>query len=246
MVFRIKEARERAGLSQKQLAESLNIKPNTFSGYETGAHDPKSNILLSIAKKCNTTVDFLLGLTDNPNVSNELNNYINEEEKKYLYKYNQLDLYGKNTVNAVINKELERIQDMQNKINNQAEKTAYRKTAYYDMPVCAGTGNPLDYENLSSIYIAEEIPPLTDYVLRISGNSMEPTFYDGDYIYVQKKDSLNFGDIGIFIIDGSVYLKEYAREGLISHNSDYPVIHGDENIRCLGKVLGKVEGEIHK
>lgn len=135
---------------------------------------------------------------------------------------------------------------MQNKINNQTEKTAYRKTAYYDMPVCAGTGNPLDYENLSSIYIAEEIPPLTDYVLRISGNSMEPTFYDGDYIYVQKKDSLNFGDIGIFIIDGSVYLKEYAREGLISHNSDYPVIHGDENIRCLGKVLGKVEGEIHK
>ncbi len=101
---------------------------------------------------------------------------------------------------------------MQNKINNQTEKTVYRKTAYYDMPVCAGTGNPLDYENLSSIYIAEEIPPLTDYVLRISGNSMEPTFYDGDYIYVQKKDSLNFGDIGIFIIDGSVYLKELQKK----------------------------------
>lgn len=62
MEFRIKEARERVGLSQKDLAKALNIKPTTFNGYETGAHDPKSDVLVAIAKACNTSVDFLLGL----------------------------------------------------------------------------------------------------------------------------------------------------------------------------------------
>ena len=62
----IKEARERVGLSQKELADSLGIKPQTFNGYETGKHDPKSDILIAIAQRCNTTVDFLLGRTSNP------------------------------------------------------------------------------------------------------------------------------------------------------------------------------------
>lgn len=62
MEFKIKEARERMGMSQKDLAAALNIKPTTFNGYETGAHDPKSSVLAEIAKVCNTSVDFLLGL----------------------------------------------------------------------------------------------------------------------------------------------------------------------------------------
>ena len=71
MKFRIKEARERVGLSQKELANKLNIKPTTFNGYETGAHDPKSGVLVEIAKACDTTVDYLLGLTNNPSIENK-------------------------------------------------------------------------------------------------------------------------------------------------------------------------------
>lgn len=62
MKFRIKEARLAANLTQKELAEKLGITDATLSGYETGAHDPKSNRLAEIAKICNTTVDFLLGV----------------------------------------------------------------------------------------------------------------------------------------------------------------------------------------
>ena len=62
MKFRIKEARVAAQLTQKQLADMLGIKDATLSGYETGAHDPKSNMLADIARICNTTVDYLLGI----------------------------------------------------------------------------------------------------------------------------------------------------------------------------------------
>ena len=64
MNFRIKEARQAANLTQRQLAEMLGIKDATLSGYEVGAHDPKSNTLIEMARICNTTVDYLLGIDE--------------------------------------------------------------------------------------------------------------------------------------------------------------------------------------
>lgn len=61
MKFQIKEARVQAGFSQKQLAEIIGVAPSTFNGYESGNHDPKSDLLIKIAQACNVTVDFLLG-----------------------------------------------------------------------------------------------------------------------------------------------------------------------------------------
>ena len=63
MKFQIKEAREYAGLSQKDLAEKIGVAPNTFHGYESGKHDPKSELLVDIARVCGVSVDFLLGIT---------------------------------------------------------------------------------------------------------------------------------------------------------------------------------------
>lgn len=65
--FRIKEARERKGLTQAELAAKLGVAQNTFCGYENGNHDPKSNKLAIIAKECDTTVDYLVGKTEDPN-----------------------------------------------------------------------------------------------------------------------------------------------------------------------------------
>jgi len=67
MKFQIKEAREKAGYSQRELAEIIGVAPNTFHGYESGKHDPRSVLLIEIAKACDVSVDFLLGLSDKPN-----------------------------------------------------------------------------------------------------------------------------------------------------------------------------------
>ena len=48
MKFFIKEAREKAGLSQKELAELIGVAPNTMHGYESGKHDPKADILYRV------------------------------------------------------------------------------------------------------------------------------------------------------------------------------------------------------
>lgn len=38
--------------------------PNTFHGYESGKHDPRSDLLDKIATECNVSVDYLLGRED--------------------------------------------------------------------------------------------------------------------------------------------------------------------------------------
>lgn len=66
MNLRIKEARERAGLSQTELASRIGVAPNTFNGYEKGNHDPKTSLLIKIALECKTSMDYLLGQTNDP------------------------------------------------------------------------------------------------------------------------------------------------------------------------------------
>lgn len=95
MIFRIKEARENIGLSQKELAESLGIKPTTFNGYERGMHDPKSEILRQIALKCNTSVDFLLGLSENPDKLVLQTENLDFNKRQLLKNYDKLNEKGK-------------------------------------------------------------------------------------------------------------------------------------------------------
>ena len=61
MTFKIKEARQRAKLTQKELALRIGVSAGTLSDYENGNHDPKSDYLSKIADECGVTVDFLLG-----------------------------------------------------------------------------------------------------------------------------------------------------------------------------------------
>lgn len=67
MYKRIRELREDNDLLQKQLAEYLHCSQVAYSRYELGARDIPTQVLIDIAKFYNTSVDYLLGLTDNKN-----------------------------------------------------------------------------------------------------------------------------------------------------------------------------------
>lgn len=58
--------RERLGMNQKTFAATLGIKPNTYNNYETGFRNPNTDFFELIAKKYSVSVDYLLGLTDDP------------------------------------------------------------------------------------------------------------------------------------------------------------------------------------
>ena len=62
--MRIKNLREDHDLTQKQVAEYLNIKQNTYSQYETGNRQIPIEVLVALAEFYKTSTDYLLGLTD--------------------------------------------------------------------------------------------------------------------------------------------------------------------------------------
>lgn len=63
--MRIKELRQKSGLTQRKFAEFLNVAPNTLSYWENGKFEPDTEHLSKMANYFNVSVDYLLGRDDN-------------------------------------------------------------------------------------------------------------------------------------------------------------------------------------
>lgn len=64
MYQRIRNLREDKDLTQKQIGEMLNMSQTGYNQYEIGKNDIPTNILIKLAYIYNTSIDYLLGLTD--------------------------------------------------------------------------------------------------------------------------------------------------------------------------------------
>lgn len=66
---RIQEQLEKSNLTQKELAEKVNVQEATISRYVNNERQPRSDILSRIAYVLNVTSDHLLGRPDEMNIS---------------------------------------------------------------------------------------------------------------------------------------------------------------------------------
>ena len=64
LALRIKELRSSMKFTQKEFADALNVSTVSISSYETGAKTPSLDMMISISKKCNVSVDWLCGLSN--------------------------------------------------------------------------------------------------------------------------------------------------------------------------------------
>lgn len=62
--MRIRDVREDRDFTQKEIAEYLHVKQNTYSQYETGKRQIPIKDLILLARFYKTSTDYLLGLTD--------------------------------------------------------------------------------------------------------------------------------------------------------------------------------------
>ncbi len=92
---RFKHLREKMGWTQEDVAEKLGLSRPTIAGYESEEKNrtPREETLLRIADLFDTTIDFLLGRTNDPEphsnkekVNSAFYNYekLTNEEKEYL------------------------------------------------------------------------------------------------------------------------------------------------------------------
>ena len=62
--MRIKDLREDSDITQKEIADYLHVKQNTYSQYENGQRQLPLDSLIALAKFYNTSTDYILGLTN--------------------------------------------------------------------------------------------------------------------------------------------------------------------------------------
>ena len=119
-----------------------------------------------------------------------------------------------------------------------------RPIGLYDLPVSAGAGEFLADASRTDIMIPDDARTAeADYALRIKGDSMEPRYRSGDILLIQTAESVEEGELGIFILDGAGYFKKYGGDHLISLNPDYaPIPLRDfAEVSCCGRVVGKLK-----
>lgn len=88
-------------------------------------------------------------------------------------------------------------------------------------------------------------PMKADFALIVRGDSMNPTYLDGDVVYIREQPSVDDGQIAAVAIDDSATLKHVYRWlnglNLVSDNPAYPPIFVDpseQSVRVLGAVVG--------
>ena len=238
----IKLIREDKGLTQKECAERLGITLRAWQTYEQGVSEPKQELLFKIADMFGVTLDYLLGREQKPAP------YYHEgleDGLKEIYQKLPRDVRA-NILQAM----LDAVLSYQRQTQTEPDGGTLRKIAqtvlrdFYRDPVSAGTGEPLGNDPPKQIELLATPEALAaDCVIRVHGSSMEDTFSDGDLVLVKYQETLEPGEIGVFILNGEGYIKEFGGDRLISHNPEYKDIplHEYDTIRCTGKVIGTAE-----
>ena len=163
------------------------------------------------------------------------------EEKRRTAKIRALDAYGVKAVDSLIAVEGARC---------EAERIAATPTIrikHSEFKVSAGLG----FEFLSEEEWGEIDVPDTpaarkaNFALTITGDSMEPIYFDGDIVLVKEQPQVERGEVGIFVLNGAGYIKKNGGDRLISLNEKYADIKLAEydNCRCVGKVIGRCQSE---
>lgn len=241
--IRIDEALHARGISKRELAtmlnaHGLNITHHAISKWTVGTVIPNAYQLLAICHALQID-DGLMYFTQDYMSS------LNTEGIRKVENY-RADLIASGNYKP------------QPKVN---KKIRYIEMPVSNLSVSAGTGAFLDEGNFEMVSFPENtVPDGADFGVRVSGNSMEPVYHDGQIVWVQQCEAMMPGQVGIFICDGEGFLKVYSEQEpeenyledytdsygivhmqpvLVSYNQDYPdrVIQPGLTFQVVGRVL---------
>lgn len=108
----------------------------------------------------------------------------------------------------------------------------------------AGTGNWLS-DDIPVRYMTVPQNDKTanaDFMIKVSGDSMQPRFFNNDILLIKKTPAILVGEIGIFIVNGDSFVKKMGNGELISLNPTYDNIKLTEfdDVSCAGKVIDTI------
>ena len=221
----------------KALSDKINKPPTTVNTLlKQSIKKSGSEIVCLICNALN--IDFYELMKGNISERGYSDIKLTHKELSLIEDYRALDDYGTNAVDTILTIEKDRNVYYDNKIRYIYKPLIWQSAA-------AGTGDIIDpYAESETVKIARTPESeASDFIIILTGDSMEPTYSDHDYLLIHSQPSVCVGDIGLFVYQNDAFVKELGNDGLISHNKDYDLIkiHHPEQFQTIGKVLGKTE-----
>lgn len=237
----LKDLRDKCGYTGKEVSAELlkygyEISDKTIYNYEKGIRMPNADIFMELCHiyGCKNILETFCNVEIDKEIPDD-------REWGIIRKYRDLDEHGKELVDTVLEREWNRSTTPKETV------TVFSIPYAYDLAASAGTGEyAMDIAHFENVGITQKPPKGANFLIRVSGNSMEPEYFDNDKVFVKRMDDVDDGEIGLFFLDGDVYIKEKNANGLRSLNPDYQIIPVNEysSIKCYGKIIGKCDCDI--
>ena len=237
--------RRKAGLTQRELADELHalgvdVGYRSISTWEKNVCEPSVTAFLHICK--------ILGIHDvmeayfGENPSNPLRG-LNEEGIRRATEYAAfLEGWNHGEYKKISSGAIEKEEKTAATIVDIA--TSSKIIRIYSTPVSAGNGNFLDGDGYDVVNrISYNVPADADFGVRISGDSMEPRYMNGQIVWVHSQDTLEAGQIGIFLLNDECFCKQLSYEDqaaqLLSLNTKYAprIVREGDTFRTFGRVI---------
>lgn len=231
MKTNIKQIRVARGLTQKQLAEMIDVSESIISQYENEKKSPSNETLLKLGEALDCSVSDIL------DDRKALNFALSTLERDLIQKYRALDERGRKVVDAVI------------EVESGAKVVELPKRETKIIPLfvaAAGPGEPPSQDGFDDYEV--DADSKAKFAVKISGNSMEPYLHDGE-IVLCKKARPEVGELAVMMVDGCIYVKQYVDDCfqnmyLLSLNREREdcdvtlLASGDERVEAFGTVIG--------
>ncbi|HHK0314516.1 TPA: S24 family peptidase [Streptococcus pyogenes] len=226
-------------MTQKELAKLTGFKQNTISNHENGNRQLDEVDIRKYAKALKIEPQQLFDYSSSP--TNPQVELIPSTLQKINSTSSQLEHSRQIIVLDTAETLLEQQKEIKNNEDTIAELFSYN---YYDHAASAGTGQYLNDVQVEKIELPVDYD--ADFVIPVYGDSMEPKYHSGDYVFVKLSVELTDGDIGVFEYYGDAYIKQLLinAEGAFLHSlnqcGDYPdiPIDRDSDFRIIGEVMG--------
>jgi len=252
---RLRGLRREKNLSKRELVNMLPLNYSTYANYESGFREPNSEVLQLLARHFGVSIDYLMGVSENRKKADEIA-ILNDDEHEYITQYRQLDSHGREVINLILQKELERVNFIGSKPvvgQKQIIDGQWVALQVYQQRASAGLGSYLsdesdnDYELMR--FMATSVSQKADFCVRVRGDSMEPKIRDGAIVFVKAVPKVDPDNVGIFVYDGEAYCKRLRidhKKGAIyleSLNKSYAPKHitQPDSLRTVGLVIGIAE-----
>lgn len=214
---KIKQYRLANGWTQQELGTKIGMSKNAIGNYEKGFRSPKKNTMFDLAKAFSISIDDLFPPVQKDSASDIQSIYDELEpnrQRKVITYAEKLWDEQKNEEEAKINEVSEAI-------------SLYQVEVVSETAAACGFNYGFGYDDkdIETIGVDEQ-PPHHDIATKVSGDSMQPDYQDGDILYLVDKGLTTYnGDLAVIAYgDRSYFKKIYTENGrlrLVSLNDKY-------------------------